>query len=97
MRQRQVESRPPIKGTRARGVTAAEDQALADALLSSAKDRSENLMIVDLLRNDLGRFCSIGSVRVPELFTLESYPPMCTIWSVVSPVRWQINMILWMY
>lgn len=73
VRQRQVESRP-IKGTRARGVTAAEDQALADALLSSAKDRSENLMIVDLLRNDLGRFCSIGSVRVPELFTLESYP-----------------------
>lgn len=73
VRQRQVESRP-IKGTRARGVTAAEDQALADALLNSAKDRSENLMIVDLLRNDLGRFCSIGSVRVPELFTLESYP-----------------------
>ncbi len=73
VRQRQVESRP-IKGTRARGATAAEDQALADALLSSAKDRSENLMIVDLLRNDLGRYCSTGSIRVPELFALETYP-----------------------
>ena len=73
VRQRQVESRP-IKGTRARGVTVTEDQALADALLSSAKDRAENLMIVDLLRNDLGRYCSTGSIRVPELFSLESYP-----------------------
>lgn len=73
VRQRQVESRP-IKGTRARGATATEDQALADALLDSAKDRAENLMIVDLLRNDLGRYCSTGSIHVPELFTLESYP-----------------------
>ncbi|HKM37264.1 MAG TPA: aminodeoxychorismate synthase component I [Thiopseudomonas sp.] len=73
VRQRQVESRP-IKGTRARGATAAEDQALADDLLASPKDRSENLMIVDLLRNDLGRYCSTGSIRVPELFALESYP-----------------------
>lgn len=73
VRQRQVESRP-IKGTRVRGATAAEDQALADALLSSEKDRAENLMIVDLLRNDLGRYCSTGSIRVPELFSLESYP-----------------------
>lgn len=73
VRQRHVESRP-IKGTRARGATAAADQTLADALLSSTKDRSENLMIVDLLRNDLGRYCSTGSIRVPELFALESYP-----------------------
>ncbi len=73
VRQRQVESRP-IKGTRARGATAAEDQALADDLLASPKDRSENLMIVDLLRNDLGRYCSTGSIQVPELFALESYP-----------------------
>lgn len=73
VRQRQVESRP-IKGTRARGLSVTEDQALADELLASAKDRSENLMIVDLLRNDLGRYCSTGSVRVPELFALESYP-----------------------
>lgn len=73
VRQRHVESRP-IKGTRARAVAALEDQALADDLLASAKDRSENLMIVDLLRNDLGRYCSTGSIRVPELFALESYP-----------------------
>ena len=73
VRQRQVESRP-IKGTRARGVTMAEDQDLANALLISTKDRAENLMIVDLLRNDLGRYCSTGSIHVPELFTLESYP-----------------------
>ncbi|MBA1275111.1 aminodeoxychorismate synthase component I [Stutzerimonas azotifigens] len=69
----QVETRP-IKGTRPRSAEAQADAEQANALLASTKDRAENLMIVDLLRNDLGRTCEIGSIRVPELFALESYP-----------------------
>ncbi|HBS76988.1 MAG TPA: aminodeoxychorismate synthase component I, partial [Pseudomonas sp.] len=70
---RTVETRP-IKGTRPRNLDPESDLAQADALMASTKDRAENLMIVDLLRNDLGRSCEIGSVRVPELFCLETYP-----------------------
>jgi para-aminobenzoate synthetase component 1 len=61
----------PIKGTRPRGRTRAEDRCLAAELLASAKDRAENVMIVDVLRNDLGRVCRPGSVRVPRLLRLE--------------------------
>ena len=61
----------PIKGTRPRGRDATTDRALARELLSSAKDRAENVMIVDVLRNDLGRVCRPGSVRVPRLCRLE--------------------------
>jgi para-aminobenzoate synthetase component 1 len=61
----------PIKGTRPRGRDVAEDRALARDLLASAKDRAENVMIVDVLRNDLGRVCRPGTVRVPRLCRLE--------------------------
>jgi para-aminobenzoate synthetase component 1 len=61
----------PIKGTRPRGRDVAEDRALARELLASAKDRAENVMIVDVLRNDLGRVCRPGTVRVPRLCRLE--------------------------
>ncbi|MHA6160802.1 aminodeoxychorismate synthase component I [Pseudomonas sichuanensis] len=71
--QGEVETRP-IKGTRPRSADPLADARNAAELLASPKDRSENLMIVDLLRNDIGRTCQIGSVKVPELFSLESYP-----------------------
>jgi para-aminobenzoate synthetase component I len=79
----QVETRP-IKGTRGRSSDHASDQALSRELAASLKDRSENLMIVDLLRNDLGRSCAIGSVRVPELFAIETYPNVHHLVSAVT-------------
>ncbi len=81
--ERRVETRP-IKGTRPRRADAQADRAEAQALLASSKDRAENLMIVDLLRNDLGRSCEIGSIEVPELFSLESYPNVHHLVSSVS-------------
>ncbi|WP_462383197.1 aminodeoxychorismate synthase component I [Pseudomonas sp. Marseille-QA0892] len=70
---RHVETRP-IKGTRPRGTNPDDDRLNSEDLLTSPKDRAENLMIVDLLRNDLGRSCTAGSVNVPQLFALETYP-----------------------
>jgi para-aminobenzoate synthetase component 1 len=79
---RLIETRP-IKGTRPRGLGPMHDAALGRALAESQKDRAENVMIVDLLRNDLSRVCRPGTVRVPELFALEHHP---TVHHLVSTV-----------
>ena len=82
-----VETRP-IKGTAPRGKTPREDRAKARELLSSSKDHAENMMIVDLERNDLGRVCRFGTVRVTELAILEKYP---TVYHLTSTVVGQLK------
>jgi len=82
-----VETRP-IKGTKPRGKTPAEDKALAESLLASKKDRAENIMIVDLERNDIGRVCRYGTVKVTELAILETYP---TVFHLTSTVVGQLR------
>lgn len=84
--QKRIETRP-IKGTRPRAADPIADRQQADALRLSEKDRAENLMIVDLLRNDIGRVAVPGSVSVPELFVVEPFP---AVHHLVSTVRAQL-------
>ncbi len=74
----------PMKGTAARGLSYGDDRAIAQSLRHSAKNQAENVMIVDMIRNDLGRIATTGSVQVPRLFDLEQYP---TLWQMTSPVQ----------
>jgi len=78
----------PMKGTAQRGRTTNEDRAQAVWLRNDSKNRAENLMIVDLLRNDLGRLCRFGSVRVDQLFAVERYP---TLWQMTSTVSGELR------
>ncbi|KOO56842.1 aminodeoxychorismate synthase [Rheinheimera sp. KL1] len=79
----QVETKP-IKGTRPRFADAQLDKQSADELQTASKDRAENVMIVDLLRNDLGKHCVPGSVKVPALFAIESFPAVHHLVSTIT-------------
>ena len=78
----------PMKGTAPRGRTTAEDAQIAGQLRRDPKSRAENVMIVDLLRNDLGRLCAFGSVRVPSLFAAERLP---TLWQMTSTITGELR------
>jgi para-aminobenzoate synthetase component 1 len=83
----QIETRP-MKGTQPRGITKPEDQKRLDYLQSDPKNRAENLMIVDLLRNDISRICEAGSVKVPSLYRVETY---ATVHQMTSQVLGQLR------
>jgi len=81
----------PMKGTAPRGRTTSEDRTIAEWLAQDAKNRAENVMIVDLIRNDLGRICSFGSVRVEELFKVARYP---SLWQMTSRISGDLRSVV---
>ncbi len=77
----------PMKGTMSRALTAEDDRAVAEALRNSAKDRAENIMIVDMIRNDIGRVAEAGTVETLSRFDVEKYP---TVWQMTSTVKGRV-------